>query len=418
MARMPVYGARPASSLACRASRFRRSTAAPSSASPSRRSSWRNSAPHCTAARASPARCSRRRRCWPARRGRAEEIPAGHRVGRDHRHARVHRGGRLLGTGCDPAGRDEFRRRLAAGRAEELCSLDGHTAHLILVVARSSDGLSLFAFAGRCERAGQDGAADAGRDAETRPARLRRRPGHVARLRLRRAAVSAASLDVASIALAIEAARRRRARAGDGGRLRQAALSVRPADRLVPGDQTPLRRPAARDRVAARGGVLRRRLPSRRTRPSWRSRPRWPRPTRRTSLRTSPRRTSRSTAGSASPGSTTRTCTSSGRRRASCFSATPATTGSTSPLASAFRRDRGGPRLRGEAVTAVDGADAGLRSGQVRRHELSRHRQRRVGARTTHPCAHLRGRGSADGPPLPRRRGAQHARGAQPWCDR
>ena len=64
----------------------------------------------------------------------------------------------------------------------------------------------------------------------------------------------------------------------------------------------------------------------------------WPRRTapRRTS--TPPPRTSRSTAASASPGSTPRTCTSSGRRAPRCSSATRRTTASCSPSASASDR--------------------------------------------------------------------------------
>ena len=65
---------------------------------------------------------------------------------------------------------------------------------------------------------------------------------------------------------------------------------------------------------------------------------------------TPPPRTSRSTAASASPGSTRRTCTSSGPSAPSCCSATRPTTASCSPSASAsertHRRCRGSDRLR------------------------------------------------------------------------
>ena len=102
-------------------------------------------------------------------------------------------------------------------------------------------------------------------------------------------------------------ARRRRTRARPGRRVRQGPRAVRPPDRFVPGREAPLRRHARRRRGHALdrllGGVVHRR----RTTPTRRSRHpprRSGAPTRRSA---SWRRRSRSTAASASRGSTTST---------------------------------------------------------------------------------------------------------------
>ena len=119
-----------------------------------------------------------------------------------------------------------------------------------------------------------------------------------------------------------------------GRRLRQGARAVRPAHRHVPGRQAPLRQHARRLRAGHRGRVGRRprrrggRRPALATPRPWR--PRSPcRPA--TSARSS---TSRCTAASASPGSTTPTCISAGPPR-SRRSSTPRPPPATSPISCA-----------------------------------------------------------------------------------
>ena len=208
--------------------------------------------------------------------------------------------------------------------------LDGHTAELILVVARHRRRAVAVRGRRRRGRAEPDRAADAGPDQEAGPARVRRGAG--ARLIGAPgdgAAVLDRTLDVAAIALAAEqlgGAQRALDMAVEYAKMRHQfgrpigsfqAIKHRCADLLLEVESL---RSAVQLR-GGRGGRGLRRGPGRR------------RAGQGIRLgRVLPRgraRTSRSTAASASPGSTTRTCTSSGPRRASCSSATPATTAST-----------------------------------------------------------------------------------------
>ena len=100
-----------------------------------------------------------------------------------------------------------------------------------------------------------------------------------------------------------------------GRRVRQGPRAVRSPDRLVPGHQAQVRRHAARGRVGQVRRLLRRLVRLGAERRAARRWPAWPRPTARRPTSTPPPRTSRSTAASASPGSTRPTCTSSGPSR-------------------------------------------------------------------------------------------------------
>jgi hypothetical protein len=119
--------------------------------------------------------------------------------------------------------------------------------------------------------------------------------------------------------------------------LRERPQAVRSSDRLLPGGLPPLRADAARDRELPLGR-LRRRLggptpsPSRCCLP-----PRWRRPTPPTPVGACPTPRSKCTAGSASPGSTISTSSSSAARRMRRCSATPGGTASGSPTQSSAR---------------------------------------------------------------------------------
>jgi alkylation response protein AidB-like acyl-CoA dehydrogenase len=123
-------------------------TAGPASASPSRRSCWRSSAPRCTAGRTWPAPCWPPRPCWPARTkgpgaGCCPTSPPGQTVA-------------TLAFTEDGGSWDPAAIRLSAVKDGEAWRLDGHksfvldgaTAGLILVVATTDAGLSLFAVEG------------------------------------------------------------------------------------------------------------------------------------------------------------------------------------------------------------------------------------------------------------------------------
>ena len=135
--------------------------------------------------------------------------------------------------------------------------LDGHTANLIIVAARTAKGVSLFAVDGdasgltrtplstmdqtrkqaKLEFVDHAGDADRHRGRGLGRAVDGARPG---RRRSRR-----------------RAGRRRPVRARDGRAVRQGSRAVRAPDRLVPGDQAQVRRHAARGRVGEVGGLLR-----------------------------------------------------------------------------------------------------------------------------------------------------------------
>ncbi len=195
--------------------------------------------------------------------------------------------------------------------------LDGHTADLIIVAARTGAGVSLFAVDGdaagphphrRCPRWTRP-ASRPSSSSPTSPATLIGTEGEGWDV-----LVDACSTSPPS-ALAAEQVGGAQKVPRDGGRVRQGPRAVRPPDRLVPGHQAQVRRHAARGRVGQVGRLLRRVVRRRAERRAARRWPRWPRPTARRRTSTPPPRTSRSTAASASPGSTRRTCTSSGPSR-------------------------------------------------------------------------------------------------------
>ena len=251
-------GSRPARSSACRASPFPRSTAGPASRSPSRRSCWRSSAPPCTAGRTWPAPCWPPTRCWPARTRRAKKdcCPASPPASSSRRWPSPRK--TAPGSRRDPARRRAAaRRRLAARRAQELRARRAHRRPDPGRPARTGDGLSLFAVAADAAGLTAHAAADAGPDQEAGPAGVRRRSGPADRRAGRRRRRAGPDPGRGRDRAGRRAARRGAARAGHGRRLRQGQAPVRPADRQLPGDQAPLRRPAAGGRVAALGRRLR-----------------------------------------------------------------------------------------------------------------------------------------------------------------
>ena len=242
-------------------------------------------------------------------------------------------------------------RRLAAGRAQELRP---RRARRRPDPGRRRDqtaGLSLFAVAGGRRRADPDRSLPtldqtrklARLEFAAVPARLIGAPGDAG-------AVLDRTLDVAAIALAAEqlgGAQRALDMAVDYAKIRHQfgrpigsfqAIKHRCADLLL--EVESLR--SAVSYAAAAVAEDSAEVPV--------ARRRWSRRTRRRRTSTSPRRTSRSTAASASPGSTTPTCTSSGPSPASCSSATPPTTASGWPRASACRRRETYTALRANRV--------------------------------------------------------------------
>ena len=101
--------------------------------------------------------------------------------------------------------------------------------------------------------------------------------------------------------------RRRRTRARDGGRVRQGARAVRQPDRLVPGRQAHRRRDGQRDRAGALAGLVRRLRVRRAAARGAARRVDGQGAASATSTAASPTAPCRSTAASASPGSTTST---------------------------------------------------------------------------------------------------------------
>ena len=238
--------------------------------------------------------------------------------------------------------------------------LDGHTANLVVVAARlegtsGEDGISFFTVDGDADGLTRTPLATMDQTrkqaklefsgvAATADRRARRRRGPRCRRRSTRPRSTIANESVGGRA---EGARH-------VGRVREGARAVRPADRVVPGDQAQVRRHAARGGVGQVGGVLRR-VGGRRgqRRAPGGGEPRQGLLLRRLLPCREPR-TSRSTAASASPGSTTRTSTSSAPRAPRSCSATRRTTASCSRSASGSDARRGStPGARCEEGRAV-----------------------------------------------------------------
>ena len=202
--------------------------------------------------------------------------------------------------------------------------IDGHVADLIVVAARTAAGVSLFAVEG--DAAGLTRTPLPTMDQTRKQARLEfaSTPGRADRHRRRSRARALQDPRPRRRGAGRRAGGRGPARARRLGRVRQDPDPVRPAHRQLPGHQAQVRRHAARGRVGQVGRLLRRLGRRRGLRRAARWWPAWPSRTARRPTSTPRRRTSRSTAASASPGSTRPTSTSSGPSPPSCSSAIPA----------------------------------------------------------------------------------------------
>ena len=136
--------------------------------------------------------------------------------------------------------------------------LDGHTANLILVAAKTDAGVSLFRVDG--DASGLTRTPLSTMDQTRKQARLEfdNTPAQLIGTDGAGWSVLERVLDLAAVGPGRRAGRRRAEGARDGGRVREGARAVRPADRIVPGHQAQVRRHAARGRVGQVGGVLRR----------------------------------------------------------------------------------------------------------------------------------------------------------------
>ena len=215
-------------------------------------------------------------------------------------------GGRL-----GPQRAQELRARRACGRPDRRGGAHG-AGHLAL---RGQGGR---------RRADPDAAGHHGPDAQAGPAGVRGHPRLVDRHRWRGTSRTLEDPRPGGGGAGGRAGGRGPARARLLRRVRQDPDPVRSSHRQLPGDQAQVRRHAARGRVGQVGGLLRAPGPRPRTPTSFPWSPACASPTapRRTSMPR--RRTSRSTAASASPGSTRPTCTSSGPSPPSCLLGDPA----------------------------------------------------------------------------------------------
>jgi alkylation response protein AidB-like acyl-CoA dehydrogenase len=137
--------------------------------------------------------------------------------------------------------------------------LDGHVADLIVVAARTSGGVSLFAVAGDASGSDPHPVVDHGPDPQAGPPGVLQHARQAHRHRGRRLGRSLNKvLDPGRGGVGGRAGRRRPEGAGDVGRLRQEPRPVRPAHRQLPGHQAQVRRHAARGRVGQVGRLLRR----------------------------------------------------------------------------------------------------------------------------------------------------------------
>ena len=116
----PPCGVRWPTSSACSRWRSPRSTAAPGSATSSCSSCSRRWVPPCCARRSSPPWRWAPTRCSPRATTRRRRATARHRLGRDDRHARDHRGQRQVGLRRHQSARRKRRRRLGARRPQDV----------------------------------------------------------------------------------------------------------------------------------------------------------------------------------------------------------------------------------------------------------------------------------------------------------
>ena len=122
--------------------------------------------------------------------------------------------------------------------------LDGHTANLIIVAARTGKGVSLFAVDG--DASGLTRTSLSTMDQTRKQAKLEfaDTPATLIGVEGEGWKVLSTVLDLAAVGLAAEQVGGAQKVLGDGGRVRQGARAVRSPDRLVPGDQAQVRRHA------------------------------------------------------------------------------------------------------------------------------------------------------------------------------
>ncbi len=217
-----------------------------------------------------------------------------------------------LAEGPQAATADNVTTRAAAGRINgvKVPVLDGDVADFAVVAARSrgAAACALPRGSGRSRRQPHSG-VDGRSDALARAHRVRRRAGRAAWRRRRGLAARRAPARSRRRARGVRAGGRRAGRARHGAGVRARSVRLRPADRVVPGDQAQAGRHVRGRRAGAIECVLRRvgSLEGRaRAARRGRGRPAW-RPPRRTI--TPPRRISRRTAAWVSRGNSTVTST-------------------------------------------------------------------------------------------------------------
>ena len=251
-----------------------------------------------------------------------------HRRRRDDRDARLHRAERALGRGRRRGHGDAGQRRLPARRREELRARRPHrrprsSCWRARPGSTGEEGLSLFTVRG--DAPGLTRTPLQALDPTRKLARLEF-AGVEAELMGEAGAAAAPftrTLVQAAVVPRQRDGRRRRAAARGRARLRQPARAVRPPDRLVPVDEAQAGRHAARGRARQVGRLRCRRRPPP-TRPTTcRRSPRSPRPPPRRPICRRPSTRSRSTAASASPGTTTPTSGSSAPRVREVFLGDP-----------------------------------------------------------------------------------------------
>ncbi len=135
--------------------------------------------------------------------------------------------------------------------------LDGHTADLIIVAARTGAGVSLFAVEGGASGLTRTPLSTMDQTRKQAKLEFSNTPARLIGTDGAGWNVLSTVLDLAAVAPRCRAGGWRSEVPRHGRRVREGARAVRPADRLVPGDQAQVRRHAARGRVGEVRRVLR-----------------------------------------------------------------------------------------------------------------------------------------------------------------
>ncbi len=183
------------------------------------------------------------------------QLPPRHRLRRDHRDRRLHRGQRPLGRGRHHRPRHQ-RGRLEGLRREDVRELDGHTANLLWSAAKTAKGTSILAVDAAAAGVTREALPTMDQTRKQAKVTFAAAPAELVGEEGKGWSYLSKMLDLAAVALSAEQVGGAQ-RCRDVGSSTPRTASSSASHRLVPGHQAQVRRHAARDRVGQVRQLLR-----------------------------------------------------------------------------------------------------------------------------------------------------------------